>query len=366
MDGAADRTHRRAAAARRRVRTRRAERRGATLVIVAITMSVLLMFAAVGVDFGRLTVVVSRHESLADAVALASLVDRRANLSWNDLVVNANAIYAANLFGDVGGREMLLEAGQWDFGTKTFVRSSWAGTTASRVTGSITFNWSLARIFGVSTRTTRVEAIASLAAVRSSECLKPFLMPYGALLARLGRSSQLMTHQLTPSDLVRLQSAASEMPYTLQAASPFSTSGFVAGAFRTPTNSESDLAAALRPGCGTPRTISVNDSVYAYTGGVTSNTVLEALGQLCPGSGDVWARTCAPAPTVEVPIFDQAVSVGGQMRYRVKYIGAFRLTRISRESAGDRIYGYFTALNKSGAGDVLPMLGPVYRSALIK
>jgi hypothetical protein len=131
-------------------------------------------------------------------------------------------------------------------------------------------------------------------------------------------------------------------------------------------NSESDLATALRPGCTTPVTVRVNDSLFAYTGSVTGNTVLDALGQLCPGSGDVWNRTCTPAPTIEVPIFDQAVSVSGQMRYRVRYIGAFRLTRVARESSGDRVYGHFTVINKSGAGDVLPMLGPVYRAALVR
>ena len=336
-----------------------------------MTMSVLLMFVAIGVDFGRLTVVASRHESLADAVALSALVDRRRNLSWNDLVTNATAVYGANPVQDAAGRQMLLEAGQWDYATRTFTRWSWAGSTASRVTGSITFNWSLARIFGETSRVTRVESIASLAAIRSSECVKPFLMPYGAMLARLGRSSQLLTHQLTPSDLGRLQSWASESPYTLVAASQFSigpttTGAFAAAAFRTPANSESDLAAALQPGCAAPASVSVNDSLYGYTGSLTSNTVLDALGQLCPGTGDVWARTCAPATTIEVPIFDQIATVSGQTRFRVRYIGAFRTTRLARESAGDRIYGYFTAISKDGAGDVLPMLGPVYRSALIK
>lgn len=341
-------------------------RRGATLVIVAITISVLFMFAGLAVDFGRLNFIVSRHESLADAVALSSLVDRRRNLSWNELVTYANAVYAANPVSDVSSRQMLLEAGQWDYATRTFTPASWDGTTASRVTGTVGVNWTFARIFGSTARTTRVEAIASLAAVRSSNCLKPFLMPYGALLSRLGRSSQLITHQLTPSDFQRLRWMSTEEPFTLAASTPFSTTTFVPAAFRSPVGSESDLAAALRPGCGTPVTTQVNDSLFAYSGSVTSTTVLDALGALCPGTGDVWSRTCSPAPTIEVPIFDQAVSVAGQMRYRVRYIGAFRLTRIMRESAGDRIYGHFTVINKTGAGDVLPMLGPVYRSALIK
>jgi hypothetical protein len=69
---------------------------------------------------------------------------------------------------------------------------------------------------------------------------------------------------------------------------------------------------------------------------------------------------------MHVPIFDAAMTVSGTMRYRIRYIGAFRLTRLSRESVGDRIYGNFTALNASGAGDVLQEVGPVFRAALAR
>jgi hypothetical protein len=271
-----------------------------------------------------------------------------------------------NAVRDVSGRQMLLEAGQWDFTTRSFTQSSWEAATAARATGTLTFDWMLARVFGVTSRTTAVEAIASLAAIRSSACVKPLLMPYGALLSRLGRSSQLLSHALTPSDLQRLRGLSLAEPYTMQAATPFSTGGFVPAAYRTPTNADGALGAALQPGCSTTPTVTVNDSLFAYTGSVESTPVLNGLAALCPGSGDVWNRTCSPAPIIEVPIFDQAVSVAGQMRYRVKYIGAFRVTRLSREAVGHRIYGHFTIISKTGAGDVLPMLGPVYRSALIK
>ena len=354
------------ATTRLRPRASSRQRRGATLVIVAITISVLFMFAGLAVDFGRLNFIVSRHESLADAVALSSLVDRRRNLSWNELVTYANAVYAANPVSDVSSRQMLLEAGQWDYTTRTFTPASWDGTTASRVTGTVGVNWTFARIFGSASRTTRVEAIASMAAIRSTNCLKPFLMPYGALLSRIGRSSQVVTHQLTPTDFQRIRQLGTVEAFAIGTATAVSTANVVTAAFRTPTNSEQDLAAALQPSCSAPVTVSVNQELFGYSGTLASTTVTNALGLLCGGSGDVWTRTCSSAQVIEVPIFDQVTTSGGQTRYRVRYIGGFRLTRLSRDNGVDRIHGHFTTIAKTGAGDVLPMLGPVFRSALVR
>lgn len=345
--------------------TNRRVRRGATLVMVAMLMTVLLMFVGLGVDFARMYLFRAQLASLGDATALTSISDLRlGRQAESQLIGSARDVLINNLAGDGGRRSLRIEAGQWHFGRNAFVPSSWAGATSVRVTATLTADWTLARVFGSTTKTLNSYSVASFAAVRSSECMRPFLMPYGALLARLGRSSQDLAYELSPTDLNALRNATAVWPYTLGNVSAFSTTGFVPAAYRTPVNSESNLANALRPGCGPTTRLSVGDSAYAYTGGVTGSAVLQALGALCPGSGDVWNRSCSPAPTIHVPIFDAATMVSGSMRYRIRYIGAFRLTRISRESVGDRIYGTFTALNASGGGDVLQEVGPVYRAAL--
>ncbi len=333
--------------------------------MVAMLMTVLLMFVGLGVDFARMYLFRAQLASLGDATALTSISDLRlGRQAESQLIDAARDVLINNHAGDGGRKSLRIEAGQWHFGQNAFVPSSWAGATSVRVTATVTADWTLARIFGATTKTLNTYTVASFAAVRSSACLRPFLMPYGALLARLGRSSQNLSYALSPTDLNSLRYATSVAPYTLGNVTAFSTTGFVPAAFRTPVNSESNLADALRPGCGPNTTLAVGDSAFAYTGGVTGNAVLQALGALCPGSGDVWSRSCSPAPTIQVPIFDAATPVSGSMRYRIRYIGAFRLTRISRESAGDRIYGTFTAMNASGGGDVLQEIGPVYRAAL--
>jgi hypothetical protein len=335
--------------------------------MVAMLMTMLLMFVGLGVDFARMYLFRAQLASLGDATALTSISDLRlSRQAESQLIASARDVLINNLAGDGGRRSLRIEAGQWHFGQNAFVPSSWAGATSVRVTATLTADWTLARIFGSTTKTLNATSVASFAAVRSSACVRPFLMPYGALLARLGRSSQDLAYKLSPTDLNTLRVATTVMPYTLGNASAFSTTGFVPAAFRTPVNSEANLASALRPECGPGTTLAVGDSAYAYTGGVTGNAVLQALAALCPGTGDVWNRSCAPAPTIHVPIFDAATMVSGSMRYRIRYIGAFRLTRISRESAGDRIYGAFTAMNASGGGDVLQEVGPVYRAALAK
>jgi Flp pilus assembly protein TadG len=346
---------------------RRRPRRGATLVMVAMLMTVLVMFVGLAVDFGRMYLFRAQLASLGDATALTSISDLRlSRQAESQLIESARDVLIANRVGDGTRRSLRIEAGQWNFAQNTFAPSTWAGATSVRVTATVTADWTLARIFGSSTKTMNTTTVASFAAVRSSACMRPFLMPYGALLARLGRSSQDMSYRLTPADLATLRSMTTIMPYTLGNVTSMSTTGFVPAAYRTPVNSEANLANALLPGCGGSTTLAVGDSAYAYTGSVTGNAVLQALGALCPGSGDVWNRSCTPAPTMHVPIFDAAMTVSGTMRYRIRYIGAFRLTRLSRESVGDRIYGNFTAVNASGAGDVLQEVGPVFRAALAR
>lgn len=343
----------------------RRPRRGATLVMVAMLMTVLLMFVGLGVDFARMYLFRAQLTSLGDATALTSISDLRlGRQAESQLIDAARDVLINNHAGDGGRRSLRIEAGQWHFGQEAFVPSTWAGATSVRVTATLTADWTLARIFGSTTKTLNSYSVASFAAVRSSACMRPFLMPYGALLARLGRSSQDLTYRLSPTDLNTLRNATAVFPYTLGNATAVSTTGFVPAAYRTPVNSESNLANALLPGCGATTTLSVGDSAYAYSGGVTGTAVLNALDKLCPGTGDVWNRTCTPAPTLHVPIYDAAFMVSGAMRYRVRYIGAFRLTRVSRESVGDRIYGTFTALNATGGGDVLRETGPVYRASL--
>lgn len=69
---------------------------------------------------------------------------------------------------------------------------------------------------------------------------------------------------------------------------------------------------------------------------------------------------------MHVPIFDEANTVAGTLQYRIRYIGAFQLTRLSSDDGDRRIHGTFTALNATGAGDVLQEVGPVYRAALAR
>ena len=351
----------------RRIVGRTGRRRGATLVLVAVLMTVLLMFVGLGVDFARMYLFRAQLASLGDATALTSISDLRlGRLTEGELIGSARDVLFGNRVGDGGGRSLRIEAGQWHFTSNAFVPSTWAGATSVRVTATVTANWTLARIFGVTSRTMNTSSVASFAAVRSSACMRPFLMPYGALLSQLGRSPFDLNYRLSPSDLIRLRWVTTPLPYTLGNTAATSTTGFVAGVYQAPVNSEANLASILTPGCGAGSTVVVGDRLFAYTGDVTGTAVLSALSALCPGSGDVWARTCFPAPTIHVPIYDDATPEAGTMRYRVRYIGAFRLTHLSRESVGDRIYGTFTSINATGGGDVLQEVGPVYRAALAR
>src|ERR1700743_686014 len=84
------------------VRGSRRRERGAVSVLVALSMVVLLGFAALGVDYGYLAYSQRRLQSATDAAALAGAVDLWTQ-SWDTAASDAQAFWA--------GRNNTLPAG---------------------------------------------------------------------------------------------------------------------------------------------------------------------------------------------------------------------------------------------------------------
>jgi uncharacterized membrane protein len=76
-----------------RLRGAPANQRGAVTVVVAVSMVVLLGFAALAVDYGYLAYSQRRLQSATDAAALAGAVDLWTQ-SWTTVVTNAQAFTA--------------------------------------------------------------------------------------------------------------------------------------------------------------------------------------------------------------------------------------------------------------------------------
>jgi hypothetical protein len=67
-------------------------------------------------------------------------------------------------------------------------------------------------------------------------------------------------------------------------------------------------------------------------------------------------------PPVLVPIIDQVTGTGTNATYRVKYIGAFKLTRMD----ANNFYGYLTSTSVPASGPLSNTPGPVSAVVLVK
>jgi Flp pilus assembly protein TadG len=109
------------------------DRRGATLILISITMVVLLSMVAFAVDIGYLTVVQTELRASADSAALAGA----AFLGYGDTTARQKAQEYAGL-NTAGGENVALaagdvEIGNWDSGTRSF-QANGSPRNAVRVT----------------------------------------------------------------------------------------------------------------------------------------------------------------------------------------------------------------------------------------
>src|SRR6185437_102648 len=81
-----------------------------------------------------------------------------------------------------------VEGGTWDFATNTFTPlASWTdpALNAVRTTPTYLARYTLARVFGVTTKTVQARAVAALGFVSNSSCLRPWSVSYQTLLDKV-------------------------------------------------------------------------------------------------------------------------------------------------------------------------------------
>lgn len=122
--------------------------RGATIVFVALTLLVLMMFAALGIDVGHLYAVRNELQDAADAGALAGasvLFDDDGTLNRQAAITESSQATEANKSGKLPITEKLVEIGHWSFSTHTFTPSQaadqmdWVGYSAEELDNKTEF-----------------------------------------------------------------------------------------------------------------------------------------------------------------------------------------------------------------------------------
>lgn len=354
-------------------RARRAgARRGATLVFVVLLITILIMITGMAVDLARMLTYREQLRNLADAAVLSAATDLARFASYETATTRARALRSHNpllggSLGTIGSGD--IEGGRWDISSGVFTSSPWSEAGAVRVRASHTDDWTLSRVFGVETQELGRTAIAVVGSQTVSTCLKPLVVPYASLLLRVGQSPGDLAYALTVDDIRLLTAPGTQVTFDLAQGSSASIPGTFGWVELPPivsSNKNIHMANQLRPGCVNDP-VTHGDILTAFSGNMSSNEIQTALRELCPTVPEStnMARQCIPAPTVQLPLYDQTTGTGSGALYRVRYIGAMTLRSIDMSGSNSRLTGELTSITATTPRGFSPAPGPIRMAGLV-
>jgi hypothetical protein len=348
----------------------RRERRGVTLVLVALMFMVILGFSALALDAARMYSFNAQLKTLSDAAAMSAVLDLTNGVSKGQAETNAIALASLN---HVDGRGVATIAASditgvsWNFTTRASgAAGSWNAANAVQVTVHYTASWSLARVFGGSnTKVLNQSTIAAGGSLSTSNCLKPFAIPYAALLAKLSYSSPYpMGHDLTNAEVALLDDVTSAIKLTdndTPGAGAPGNFGWVDVNTTNIGNKNQEIAAAMT-GCVSSG-LGVGSTLDGITGVRNAKVVRDAIDVMCGGTSNNGTGTCdATYDPILVPIYDSGTGTGNNATFHVKYVGAFKLTRVD----SDGLWGYLTSLHVDPSGTLSSSPGPVAATVIVR
>jgi hypothetical protein len=360
-------------------------RRGGTLVLVAVLLTVLVGCAALAVDLARAYGVRTQLRTVADAAALSAATDLARTAPQGDAVARALQLRSGNrvggtVLGDAGMGAGDVVPGTWDFTTGAFAPTAWAAATAVRATARHQLPWSFARIFGTEGRALSATAIAALGSPQWRRCLTPWAVPYSNLLVTLGRPATDTSYRLTAADVALLRNGQLPIAFKVSSSNQNEGGAVVGGsvingnyfAVRLPPVQYADGSAgnpqsganAYRDALGTVsctgsgRTAGVGDWLDLQNGNMTGPT-RQGVQALCGASGSSFNCNVP----VTLPVWNARNGSSASAWVQVLYIGAFVVTRFHNGT----VTGYLTALTADrDAGGFVPRPGPLMRGALVQ
>lgn len=354
-------------------------RRGATLVLVAMLGVVLFMFVGIAIDFGRMYAFKSQLQTRADAAAMAGIVDVQngkptsapnsalAYLQLNPVEMSLAAVAIDTVepgtYTTAGGFTLL---GAWD-----------ANVTAVRVKAHYPAAYTAARIFGFDTLLLRSVGVAAQGYVGKTDCIKPIAMPYAQLLAALGKDPANTAYDLTAADVQTLATLSYANNLTFKPGTDTASNG-IPGSFyiidfpvidtvnNGPINGGgTPVYTAGLAGCPPGHTVGPGDYLQ-YEQGVKAGGTKPAMQTLCGGgSNSQYFPSCVGGPVpIKMAIWDYTTNkFTGKNAVHIKYIGAFAITGYDGRGQKDDITGYFTTLITSGTMTSTP--GPLKMNGLL-
>ncbi len=377
---------------RRRGEWRR-DRRGITLVMVAITMTVLLGFAGVGFDFARAYASRTQVKTVADAAAMAGAIKLMTAAGRANGQPETEAINYAPLNTVEGGHTATVtdadvEAVQWDFNTRTVVARfgndyTAAGVNAIEVTARYSMPTTFGRVFNVTQIPIRERTVAALGGVGTQNCLRPWAVHYRALLNQLdaafplpGGGTRPNSYNLTQADINFLSSNNVLTTFLQNNDDPTSPGNIAQVAtwkesYAAPSSGAAyhDAIAGTIP-CDQMRELGPGDPLPPKPGAGTGQT-RDAVRDFCVANGGVTGNAngankpvdCTGLPPVKLILYTEDTGGGGATQsYIVKTVGVFKLKGfdppnnntsthpcLSSSTTYASMCGYFSTMSSNGA-----------------
>ena len=372
-------------------------RRGATMILVGLTLVAMIGFMAFALDFGRMYLYRSQVHVSADAAALAGVDTLAANGTGAAVQATAIAHGRLNLVEDtvpiIANAD--IKPVIWDFASASpTYAANWttAGVNAVQATASHTAPYVFGRIFGLSSSLRTASSIAAIGFVQRTECVRPFSVSYETLLR--GTNPPILavgatynpSYQLTAADVALIASQTSANPIPLAFVSPGQTG--VPGNFAAVLLGPSLLANGTIPpwtpsNGGNYRSLiaaQCDDPLLQFTigpgdwldgdPGASKGQAAQGLATLCGLNinGNASFTCPSPVPIKMVLWNNRARKAGGaqacnsaQCSFQVNYVAAFYVTGWS-SSLG--VLGYFDTLASTGQLSSTP--GPISKQLLVK
>jgi Flp pilus assembly protein TadG len=340
-------------------------RKGITIVLVAMLILLLVGVAGVAIDMARLYTMRAQLQTISDASAHAAIIEvargRPTNATTLALqYVPRNQVEAQTAVVNAAD----VEPGTWDATAQSFTPlASWTDPAldAVRVTARHPTSYTLARVFGSTTRTVQTVSVAGMGYAAASNCLRPWGVSYRSMLDKLypPAGSKPVSYDLTETDIQTLTSMsypANAITLLFDNNNALTPGNIAQVVVNDPWNGNNSYKNSIT-GCSN---MPIGPGTWLDAeAGVGSGQTKNALKSFCNANGGTTGGannfTCTGQPKVKLAMWDQSNGApGSNLQLRVKYVGVFAIVSFNAGTGGpgsaDQITGYFTSMADAGAG----------------
>lgn len=345
-------------------------RRGAVLVMASFIIVLLVLMMAFAMDLSQMYVQVNQEQAAADAAAHAGAIELVVGDSNN--VKDTALLYSGRnsiLTHQAAFQKANVTCGTWDPSTSTFSSSALSAScgdsaNAVRVVGTDTSQYIFARVWNVANLNLTRSAVAWVApGVLTSDCVKPWSIPYWTLTKRLDPTNPDSTRDLNATDLANLAAfTPAQLTFNLKQnnKNPFGPGNYL------PVDIDGAGGSLYRQdiwGCSTtpvgPGTI-----LDTETGNMVGPTV-QGADSLCQPhykNGACGDGKGGVGVIIKAPLWiSYSSTMNGKSQVQVKIIGSFSLDTVRKDAS---VTGHF--LRSVDQGSLTTGKGTLVRVILVQ